>query len=202
MFRSEPGGQRCPGKANSESREYGRRSRAAEYGEVGFEDETFWMTQKRMAELFGVDVRTVSHHLIEIFKSQELNELATIRKDWIVQLEGSRQVRREVGRVHPTFLEEFPRPSRQPHAAHICPERRKESCPNACRSGIHSQCLWRRDPTNGFLLIGIKVHGDTLARPIEIADQSTQACSNCSVGYAPVIWYQAPAQYYSVIYEK
>ena len=54
------------------------------------------MTQKRMAELFGVDVRTVSHHLIEIFKSKELNELATIRKNWIVQLEGPRQVRREV----------------------------------------------------------------------------------------------------------
>ena len=49
-----------------------------------------------MAELFGVDVRTVSHHLIEIFKSKELNELATIRKNWIVQLEGPRQVRREV----------------------------------------------------------------------------------------------------------
>ena len=62
--------------------------------------------------------------------------------------------------------------------------------------------FWRRDPTNGFLLIGIKVHGNTLARPIEIADQSTQACSNCSVGYAPVILCQAPAQYYSAIYGK
>ncbi len=58
------------------------------------------------------------------------------------------------------------------------------------------------DPTNGFLLIGTRVHGDTLARPIEIADQSTPACSHCFVGYAPVIWYQAPARYYSVIYEK
>ena len=64
--------------------------------EVTFEDETFWLTQKRMAELFGVDVRTVSYHLLEIFKSQELNELATIRKNWIVQTEGAREVRREV----------------------------------------------------------------------------------------------------------
>lgn len=64
--------------------------------EVTFEDETFWLTQKRMAELFGVDVRTVSYHLLEIFKSQELNELATIRKNWIVQIEGTREVRREV----------------------------------------------------------------------------------------------------------
>ncbi len=64
--------------------------------EVTFEEETFWLTQKRMAELFGVDVRTISYHLLEIFKSQELNELATIRKNWIVQIEGSREVRREV----------------------------------------------------------------------------------------------------------
>ena len=55
--------------------------------EVTFEDETFWLTQKRMAELFGVDVRTISYHLLEIFKSQELNELATVRKNWIVQIE-------------------------------------------------------------------------------------------------------------------
>jgi hypothetical protein len=64
--------------------------------EVTFEEETFWLTQKRMAELFGVDVRTISYHLLEIFKSQELNELATIRKTWIVQTEGTREVRREV----------------------------------------------------------------------------------------------------------
>lgn len=64
--------------------------------DVSFEDETFWLTQRRMAELFGVDVRTVSYHLLEIYKSQELNELATIRKNWIVQTEGAREVRREV----------------------------------------------------------------------------------------------------------
>lgn len=58
------------------------------------------------------------------------------------------------------------------------------------------------DPTNGFLLIGTKVQGDSLARPIIIADQSTPGCYHCSAGYAPVIWYQAPAQYYSVVYEK
>lgn len=58
------------------------------------------------------------------------------------------------------------------------------------------------DATNGFVLIGTKVHGDTLARPIEIADQSTGPCYHCSVGYAPVLWYRAPQTYYSVIYEK
>lgn len=58
------------------------------------------------------------------------------------------------------------------------------------------------DLTNGFLLIGTKVHDDTIPRPIEIGDQSTSGCYHCFVGYAPVIWYQAPAEYYSVIYEK
>jgi hypothetical protein len=36
--------------------------------EVYFQDETFWLTQKRMAELFDVDVRTISEHLQNIFK--------------------------------------------------------------------------------------------------------------------------------------
>lgn len=47
--------------------------------EVLFESETFWLSQKRMAELFGVDVRTVNEHLKNIFKSGELNEDSVIR---------------------------------------------------------------------------------------------------------------------------
>lgn len=58
------------------------------------------------------------------------------------------------------------------------------------------------DATDGFLLIGTKVQGDTLARPLIIADQSSAGCDRCTVGYAPVIWYEAPAKNYSVIYEK
>jgi hypothetical protein len=64
--------------------------------EVVFEDETFWLTQKKMAELFGVGIPTVNRHLKEIYKSQELNEIATIRRIRIVQAEGARQVTREV----------------------------------------------------------------------------------------------------------
>lgn len=40
--------------------------------EVFFENDTVWLTQKRMAELFGVDVRTVNEHLQNIFSSAEL----------------------------------------------------------------------------------------------------------------------------------
>ena len=62
--------------------------------EVIFNNETFWMSQKRMAELYGVDVRTVNYHLAQIFESGELQESATIRKFGIVQMEGDRQVNR------------------------------------------------------------------------------------------------------------
>ncbi len=48
--------------------------------EVFFQEETFWLSQKRMAELFGVDVRTVNEHLQNIFKTNELDEDSVIRK--------------------------------------------------------------------------------------------------------------------------
>ena len=66
------------------------------YVEVIFNNETFWLSQKRMAELFGVEVHTVNYHLKEIFKSSELQEDTTIRKIRIVQKEGSRDVSRDV----------------------------------------------------------------------------------------------------------
>ena len=64
--------------------------------EIRFEDETFWLTQKKLAELFGVEVQTINYHLKEIFKSGELEEEATIRKIRIVQTEGNREVSRMV----------------------------------------------------------------------------------------------------------
>lgn len=59
------------------------------------EDETLWLTQKAMAQLFGVEVNTINYHLKEVFSSGELIEDATIRKIRIVQQEGKRQVKRE-----------------------------------------------------------------------------------------------------------
>ena len=64
--------------------------------EVVFQDETFWLSQRRMAELFDVEVNTINYHLKEIFKSNELKEEATIRKFRIVQTEGERTVARDV----------------------------------------------------------------------------------------------------------
>ena len=56
--------------------------------QVQYEDGTFWLTQKRMAELFGVEVHTVNYHLKEIFQSGELQEDAVIRKIRITAVDG------------------------------------------------------------------------------------------------------------------
>lgn len=56
--------------------------------EARYEDETLWLSQKLMAELFGVDVRTVSEHLKNIFASQELAADAVIRKFRITASDG------------------------------------------------------------------------------------------------------------------
>ncbi len=62
--------------------------------EVIFNNETFWMSQKRMAVLFGVDRATIAYHLSQIYESGELAKEATCRKIQQVQLEGDRNVER------------------------------------------------------------------------------------------------------------
>ncbi len=64
--------------------------------EARYEDETIWLTQKLMGELFEVDVRTVNEHLKNIYKQNELVADATIRKFRTVQKEGNRQVTRNL----------------------------------------------------------------------------------------------------------
>ena len=64
--------------------------------EMRYEDENIWLTQKMMATLYDVDVRTISDHIKKVYSDSELEESATIRKFRIVQTEGSRQVQREV----------------------------------------------------------------------------------------------------------
>ncbi len=64
--------------------------------EVHHEDETFWLSQRQMADLFGVDVRTINHHLKQIFETGELREEATIRNYRIVRTEGNRSVSRDI----------------------------------------------------------------------------------------------------------
>ena len=64
--------------------------------ELRYQDENIWLTQRLMAELYGVDVRTISEHIQKVYTDHELDEEATIRNFRIVQTEGTRQVSREV----------------------------------------------------------------------------------------------------------
>ncbi len=62
-----------------------------------FKHETLWATQAQIAEAFSVDVRTISEHINNIYKTNELSEKATIRNFRIVRKEGSREVFRDIG---------------------------------------------------------------------------------------------------------
>ena len=64
--------------------------------EVRLQDETVWLSQKLMAELFQVSIPTINEHIKTIYGDGELEAEATIRKFLIVQTEGSRQVKRPV----------------------------------------------------------------------------------------------------------
>jgi hypothetical protein len=64
--------------------------------DVRFEDETFWVTQKAMGELFNVEAHTITYHLQELFKAGELEESATTRRIRVVRKEGNREVERDI----------------------------------------------------------------------------------------------------------
>ena len=64
--------------------------------DVFFAQDNFWLTQRTMAELFGVNTPAISKHLKNVYGSGELNQEATISKMETVQTEGGRQVIREV----------------------------------------------------------------------------------------------------------
>ena len=64
--------------------------------EMRYEGENIWLTQRMMAELYGVDVRTINYHIKRVYADRELDENRTIQNYWIVQTEGSREVEREV----------------------------------------------------------------------------------------------------------
>ena len=64
--------------------------------EVALEDETVWLTQKAMAELFGVVKSTISEHLSNIYETGELDKEATVRNFRTVQKEGERSVTRNL----------------------------------------------------------------------------------------------------------
>lgn len=64
--------------------------------DLRYEGEALWMSQAQMADLFGIDVRTISEHLQNVYREGELDEGATIRNFRIVRTEGGRSVTREI----------------------------------------------------------------------------------------------------------
>lgn len=64
--------------------------------EVFFQDETFWLTINRMADLFGTSKQVISYHLQQIYESAELRREATVKEILTVQQEGDREVSRKL----------------------------------------------------------------------------------------------------------
>ena len=56
--------------------------------EMRYEDENIWLTQKMMATLYDVDVRTINYHVKKIFSDSELQEDSVIRKFRITAADG------------------------------------------------------------------------------------------------------------------
>jgi hypothetical protein len=64
--------------------------------ECRFQEESIWLTQAQIGELYQKDVKTINEHLLNIYEEKELDESATIRKFRIVRFEGKREVAREI----------------------------------------------------------------------------------------------------------
>jgi len=64
--------------------------------QVVYRDETVWCTQKAMAQLFDVGVPAISKHLNNIFAESELRQASTVSKMEIVQIEGDREIKRQL----------------------------------------------------------------------------------------------------------
>ena len=72
--------------------------------ECRFAEETLWLSQALIAELFQKDVRTINEHLQNIYEEGELDPGGTIRKFRIVRREGQCEVAREIDHERPLFL--------------------------------------------------------------------------------------------------
>lgn len=75
--------------------------------EVRLVDETVWLTQAQIAELFGTEVLAISKHIRNIIRSGELEKEATVSKMEIVRLEGSRKVKRVIDIYNLDMIREF-----------------------------------------------------------------------------------------------
>lgn len=63
---------------------------------ISVNEETVWLTQKQLAELFNVTKQNISLHINNIFKEKELDKNSTVKYFLIVQKEGDREIQRNV----------------------------------------------------------------------------------------------------------
>ena len=63
---------------------------------VNPKEETIWLSQQQMSQLFAVNENVITYHIKEIFRKNELNEDSTTRKIRVVRLEGNRRVSRNI----------------------------------------------------------------------------------------------------------
>lgn len=75
--------------------------------EVRLEDETVWLTQAQIAELFGTEVPAISKHIRNIIRSEEFEKEATVSILETVRLEGSRKVKRVIDIYNLDMIREF-----------------------------------------------------------------------------------------------
>jgi hypothetical protein len=102
--------------------------------EVLYKSETSWLDQRRIAELFWVEIPTTSYHLKEIYASGELAREPTLRKIPRVQREGNRQVRREI-EFYNLDHDHLGRPGSTARRPPICASRVNSTRPPSCASG-------------------------------------------------------------------
>jgi hypothetical protein len=62
--------------------------------EVMYAEENIWLSQKKMAELFGTTPQNITQHLQNIYSEKELDEIATCKDFLQVQKEGTREIKR------------------------------------------------------------------------------------------------------------
>lgn len=75
--------------------------------DVILKDDTIWLTQKSISELFDVNVPAVNNHLNNIYEDEELNKSSTVSKMEIVRKEGNRNVKREQDREYISSMDKM-----------------------------------------------------------------------------------------------
>lgn len=91
--------------------------------DVRLEEETVWLTQAQMGQLFGKDKRTISEHIRNVFKEGELDEKVAVRKFRTAQLRGSREVEREIDHYNLDVIISVGYRVKSPHLGYAAIER-------------------------------------------------------------------------------